>query len=98
VIKRAVLLADTRIEPAHLGITSAVERDGHENADDLPLAQRTRRAVERIERRAILDALRDAGGNKSRAARELGIDYKTLHLKIKKYQLTPSSDGRGERR
>jgi DNA-binding NtrC family response regulator len=95
-IKRAVLLADTRIEPAHLAITPFAERDGYEDADDLPLAQRTRHAVERIERRAILDALRAAGGNKSRAARELGIDYKTLHLKIKKYQLTTPPNGRGQ--
>jgi transcriptional regulator with PAS, ATPase and Fis domain len=98
VIKRAVLLADTRIEPGHLAIAPVAERDGHDDADDLPLAQRTRRAVERIERRAILDALRAAGGNKSRAARALRIDYKTLHLKIKKYHLTTPSDGRGETR
>ena len=42
-------------------------------------------AVESAERRAIAEALRSARGNKSRAARALDTDYKTLHLKMKRF-------------
>lgn len=41
--------------------------------------------LEELERRAILDALDAAGGNKSEAARRLGITRKTMHAKLVKY-------------
>jgi len=44
-------------------------------------------AAEAAERRAISEALRAAGGNKSHAARALRTDFKTLHLKIKRLGL-----------
>jgi DNA-binding NtrC family response regulator len=40
-------------------------------------------AARDAERRMITDALREARGNKSQAARALRTDYKTLHTKIK---------------
>jgi two-component system response regulator HydG len=43
------------------------------------------RALEDIEKDAILETLEAAGGNKSEAARRLGITRKTLHKKLKKY-------------
>ncbi|BBO83057.1 acetoacetate metabolism regulatory protein AtoC [Desulfosarcina ovata subsp. sediminis] len=46
---------------------------------DLPLEQ--------IEREAIANTLSSAGGNKSEAARRLGITRKTLREKIKKYNI-----------
>jgi DNA-binding NtrC family response regulator len=42
-------------------------------------------AAEAAERHAISEALRSARGNKSRAARALDTDYKTLHLKMKRF-------------
>jgi two-component system nitrogen regulation response regulator GlnG len=42
-------------------------------------------AAEAAERRAISEALRSARGNKSQAARALDTDYKTLHLKMKRF-------------
>jgi two-component system response regulator HydG len=44
------------------------------------------RSLEEIEREAILETLKAADGNKSEAARRLGITRKTLHKKLKVYQ------------
>jgi len=41
--------------------------------------------LEELERLAILDALDASGGNKSEAARRLGITRKTMHAKLAKY-------------
>ena len=43
------------------------------------------RAVAEAELQAIRLALQATHGNKSEAARLLRVDYKTLHLKIKRY-------------
>jgi two-component system nitrogen regulation response regulator GlnG len=42
-------------------------------------------AVEDAEGQAIRLALQATGGNKSEAARLLKVDYKTLHLKMKRF-------------
>jgi two-component system response regulator HydG len=44
--------------------------------------------LERIEQEAIINTLASAGGNKSEAARRLGITRKTLREKLKKYDLS----------
>ena len=43
------------------------------------------KSLEGIEKATILKTLDEAGGNKSEAARRLGITRRTLHLKLKKY-------------
>ncbi|MBW2018810.1 MAG: sigma-54-dependent Fis family transcriptional regulator [Deltaproteobacteria bacterium] len=43
--------------------------------------------LEDMERLHIIKVLQRTGGNKSQAARLLGIDRKTLRLKVKKYQI-----------
>jgi two-component system response regulator HydG len=43
--------------------------------------------LEQIEREAIVSTLASAGGNKSEAARRLGITRKTLREKLKRYDL-----------
>jgi two-component system response regulator HydG len=45
-----------------------------------------------IEKQAILNKLKDTGGNKSEAARRLGITRRTLKLKLKKYDLDMETD------
>ena len=45
--------------------------------------------LEDVERAAILNTLEVAGGNKSEAARRLGITRKTLHKKLKTYGVMP---------
>ena len=64
-------------------------RNGYVGASDLPadvLAQSSRRPLamlEHAEARAIMQALRDAGGNKHRAAASLGIARSTLYRKVR---------------
>jgi len=45
--------------------------------------------LEQIEKTTILNTLASADGNKSEAARRLGITRKTLHKKLKKYGMMP---------
>ncbi|MDI9570455.1 MAG: sigma-54 dependent transcriptional regulator [Pseudomonadota bacterium] len=42
-------------------------------------------SLDEVEREAIIRTLAEAGGNKSEAARRLGVTRRTLHLKLKKY-------------
>ena len=49
-------------------------------SENLPLTE--------VEKRTILEALAGAGGNKSEAARRLGITRKTLRKKLEKYEET----------
>ena len=44
-------------------------------------------AIADAEKRAIAEILQKTNGNKSQAARILRVDYKTLHLKVKRYGL-----------
>ncbi|ACG72115.1 two component, sigma54 specific, transcriptional regulator, Fis family [Anaeromyxobacter sp. K] len=59
----------------------------------LPLKQR----VEAYERGLIVDALRAAHGNRSEAARRLGMSRVTLHDKLRKYGLAGGDEEAGER-
>ena len=52
------------------------------------LRQRAEAAAETAEREAIREALLATGGNKSEAARMLQTDYKTLHLKMRRYAIS----------
>lgn len=47
-------------------------------------------SLEDMERDYILRVLREAGGNQSKASQLLGIDRKTLYLKLKKYGIDES--------
>ncbi|GEM_PF-460506 len=46
-----------------------------------------RRIAQQIERDAIIDAINKAGGNKKLAARSLGMSYRTMFNKIKRYRI-----------
>jgi two-component system nitrogen regulation response regulator GlnG len=52
---------------------------------DLPLWEILRRNTAHLERKLIAQTLRRTGGNKSKAARLLQVDYKTLYSKVKGY-------------
>ncbi|MCP3103901.1 sigma-54 dependent transcriptional regulator [Myxococcus sp. K15C18031901] len=62
--------------------------------DTSPLGLKER--VEAYERGLVLDALRIEGGNRSGAARRLGIGRATLHDKLRKYGLDATADEGGD--
>ena len=76
VMKRATLLAKGN----HIGITELEQSMTHIQPSE-PVALYD----EQTERQRIEEALKAAGGNKSKAALLLAIDRKTLYNKIKKY-------------
>jgi DNA-binding NtrC family response regulator len=92
-IERACILADSSVlTPADLGLAAGSrERADEERAAGLDLsgtlAEAAERAARLVERRKISAALRSHEGNKTRAAEELGVSYKTLLTKIKEYGL-----------
>jgi two-component system, NtrC family, response regulator AtoC len=83
VIERAVVLASspelTVAElPERLAVLAPV-------APRAPSVMRDR--LDDVERRALADALREAGGNRTHAARQLGISRRALLYKLKKHNL-----------
>jgi two-component system nitrogen regulation response regulator GlnG len=95
VIRRACLLASEVIEPEHLSILAvepcAVVSGNHKPAPAstgarvASLKELAEEAVVDAEGQAIRLALQATRGNKSEAARLLKVDYKTLHLKMKRF-------------
>ena len=51
------------------------------------LAEATRRVVAEVERRKVEQAIKEAGGNRARAAEILAVSYKALLGKLKDYNL-----------
>ncbi len=47
--------------------------------------------LERLERRLIVEALRQTGGNQAKAARELGITDRIMGLRVRKYRIDSKS-------
>jgi len=91
-IERAVILADgEEILPRHLNLSfvaaAATPPPSPWEQIDLSgtLADVSRRVVAEAERRKIAQTLREAGGNKPRAADLLQVSYKTLLMKLKDY-------------
>jgi DNA-binding NtrC family response regulator len=88
-IERACILADSlALTPEDLGLSPAgAKTDEQPRVFDISgtLAEATERAARAVERRKIAEALRASDGNKTRAAEELGVSYKTLLTKIKEY-------------
>ena len=52
--------------------------------------------LEEIERRYIVRVLKETGGNRTRAARILGIDRKTLYRKVRMGQIDPIDSAQGQ--
>jgi len=96
-LERAVILAEgDLVQPRHLNLTfqPAAPGAGDAPADpwdqiDLsgPLHEAARRVVAEVERRKLQGALREAGGNRGRAAEALGVTPKMLAMKLREYRL-----------
>ena len=94
-IERAVILADgDAIQPRHLNLTFAAPAVAE--AEQSPfaqidlsgtLAECTRRVASMAEKAKIEETLREAGGDKGRAAEMLVVPYKTLLSKLKEHGL-----------
>jgi len=97
-IKRLVVLQDSETIEAELTqkMAAAQSEELDEMADsyfngeeDLDLKEISRRAVSQVERNVILKCLKKNKWNKSKAARDLKVTYKTLLTKIDLYDLAP---------
>jgi len=93
VIRRGVLLADDLIQPHHLSglptlsFASANVTPSPTLDPKLSLTELVKLHAREFERQVIAETLKQTDGNKSRAARMLKIDYKTLHYKTKDLRL-----------
>jgi transcriptional regulator with GAF, ATPase, and Fis domain len=110
-MRRLVVLARDHVELEQLSQTvrqrvpvmrgsvqpgSGLHGSGQRSGDNSAEATDIRSAVAELERRSIEAALLAAGGNKSRAASELGISRFALQRKLEKYGLAPrGEDGDG---
>ncbi|MHC1789422.1 sigma-54-dependent transcriptional regulator [Solidesulfovibrio sp.] len=85
-VERAVILSvGEYVSERELPLGELREPDRPREAPASDLAGLTGRPLDDVEREVILATLRDTGGNKSEAARVLGITRATLHKKLKKY-------------
>ncbi|MBW2585184.1 MAG: sigma-54-dependent Fis family transcriptional regulator [Deltaproteobacteria bacterium] len=88
VVERAVIMArGDMITPLEF---PDVLQDLDEEAKASPLALTTGRSLKEVEKVMILRTLEETGGNRTHAARILGISRRTLQLKLKEYGINPS--------
>jgi DNA-binding NtrC family response regulator len=95
-IERAVILTDgDTILPRHLNLSFAAPLQAEEDVSPFAhldmtgtLTEVTRRVTSQVEKAKIEDVLREAAGNKGRAAELLQISYKMLLAKLKEHGIT----------
>lgn len=88
IIRRAVLLSqDHSIKSGDMEFLLDEPLAEKESFELLPLKDLTTRAVREVEKKAIVKALELTRGNKSKAARLLQINYKTLLIKINEHKI-----------
>jgi len=88
-VERAVVLARTEhIDDEDLAI---IQTPLGQTAESTPVLDDINYNItlEDMERTAVIKTLKTSDGNKSEAARRLGITRKTLHKKLKKYGIMP---------
>lgn len=95
VIRRAVLVADSQyIRPDELLVDGLTDFDKQELQLDLKgensLKEIMNKRARQIEKNAINQTLAKCGGNKSKAARLLGITRTTLYSKMRAFQIDDS--------
>ncbi|HKA24414.1 MAG TPA: sigma-54 dependent transcriptional regulator [Candidatus Eisenbacteria bacterium] len=97
VVERILLLEeDDTIRVEHLPPEILAPGSGASAAPEMALRGDRVLPLSEIERQAILLALERTGGNKTRAASQLGISRQTLRTKLKEYALESGEDDDGE--
>jgi len=94
-LHRAVVLAEGPTLTAADLPASMGGRQGEpaaKESTDLTLGACVARAVERVERALIQAALSEARGNRTLAAQSLGINRKTLFVKLRQYEMAVGED------
>ena len=89
-IRRATLLAEDKISENDLDLKRIQVRGFTPKVQDMPwqglsLREIVKQGVAAIEREVFTQVLKHVDGNKAKAARILQIDYKTIHMKLKRY-------------
>jgi two-component system response regulator AtoC len=88
VIQRAVVLSRGQIITSReLPFEDHSDHDEDEEGDVSAERSFFKKSVSQFEKDLIMKALRDAGGNRSKAAKMLGIYRRLLYAKIKEYRL-----------
>ncbi|MGH2378533.1 MAG: sigma-54-dependent transcriptional regulator [Candidatus Limnocylindria bacterium] len=88
VVERAVVLSRGQVITSRELPFGDHEADGEDHTDDLPTERSFfKKSVAQFEKDLIMKALRDAVGNRSKAAEMLGIYRRLLYAKIKEYGL-----------
>lgn len=89
VIERGVLVSQSaEIALESLLIDEEVTSLGY--APSTPLLTSTQEAMSKLEKERIIESLQDCSGNKSMAARALGISRASFYNKLKRYQIPVS--------
>ena len=93
-LERAMILAGADpIEPAHFSFARPEARTAQSWVPEIP---EEGLSLETLERELILKALERAAGNKSRAARLLGLTRRTLYSRMEKHGLHRPGEGEEE--
>ena len=93
VIERAVVLTEGEmLSPAELpgNLRLPQKAPATTVADDLILKKAKRQWVEAFEREYLTTLLKKHQGNISQAAKTAGVDRKTIHRLLKRYQIEPA--------
>jgi two-component system, NtrC family, response regulator HydG len=83
--RAVILMTGEYITEKHLPLSIVQHVGAEPETSVIPHEGLELRSLDEIEREVILTTLAAAGGNKSEAARRLGITRKTLHNKLKQY-------------
>jgi PAS domain S-box-containing protein len=87
-VERAVVMAmGNLIKPEHLNIKEENDQNGPKVVKGMGLLEVSARAAAASEAQMIKETLKETGGNKSQAARQLKISYRVMLKKIKDYRL-----------